>query len=210
LGISDHGPHHPGGQGMRLEAIWAQHKEIDRLNARLAPFKILKGIELDILHDGSLGMSELELARFDFVIASMHEEAEMSIAEATMRLVRAIRNPYTTILGHPTGRMLFGKAGHPINMESVIEACASENVVIELNCNPQRMDLDWKWIRIAAAQGVQVAINPNAHSASALHDYENGIAMARKGLLAPTQTFNAMPLEQLENYLMARRSMRIR
>ncbi len=209
LGVSDHGPHHPSGQGMRLDAIRAQHKEIDRLNQRLAPFKILKGVELDILQDGSLGMSSIELSSFDFVIASMHEESEMSVAEATMRLVRAIRNPYTTILGHATGRMLFGKASYPVNMEAVIETCASENVVIELNCNPQRMDLDWKWIRIAVEHGVKVAINPNAHSASALHDYENGISMARKGLLGPAQTFNAMPLEHLENYLMERRSMRI-
>jgi DNA polymerase (family X) len=210
LGISDHGPHHPDGQGMTLEEIKQQHKEIDRLNLRLAPFRILKGIELDILEDGSLGLRELDLASFDFVIASLHETAALTIAETTIRLVRAIQNPYTTILGHATGRLLFGSAGHAANMETVIDACAQCDVAIELNCNPQRIDLDWKWIRVAVAQGVRVAINPDAHSAAALHDVENGISEARKGLLSPARTLNALPLAEIEDHFLARRSLRIR
>ncbi len=209
LGISDHGPHHPHGQGMRLEAIKLQHKEIDRLNERLAPFKLLKGIELDILPDGSLGMSDLELSRFDFVIASLHEEEELSMVDATMRLVRAIRNPYTTILGHATGRLMFGVQGQSLNMDAVLEACATHGVVLELNCNPNRMDLDWEHVRLAVEQGVRIAINPNAHSATALHDYENGVAVARKGLLSPPLTLNAMSLAEIEQFLLARRVQRI-
>lgn len=210
LGISDHGPQHPNGQGMRPEAIKLQHREIDRLNQKLAPFKVLKGIELDILEDGSLGMSAMELANFDFVIAALHADEELSRADATIRLVRAIRNPYTTILGHATGRLLFGRNAQPINLEAVIEACAVHDVAIELNCNPHRMDLDWQAIRQAVEQGVRIAINPDAHAASALYDYENGLAVARKGLLTPALTFNAMNLDAIEHFLMARRVERTR
>lgn len=210
LGISDHGPHVQHGRGLCVEAIKAQHKEIDALNRKLAPFRILKGIELDIQHDGSLGMSDLELAEFDFVIASLHTDEALSTAEATMRLVRAIRNPYTTILGHPTGRLLFGRPGHAVNMEAVIEACAAYGVAIELNCSPLRMDLDSQWIRMAVAQGVRIAINPNAHNAAALHDYENGIAMGRKGMLSAALTLNALSLDQIESHFIARRAARIR
>jgi DNA polymerase (family 10) len=209
LGISDHGPHHVHGMGMRLESIRLQHKEIDRLNQQLAPFVILKGIELDIQHDGSLGMADMELANFDFVIASLHEDQLLTTSDATIRLVRAIRNPYTTILGHATGRLLFGQSGQPINLEAVLEACAMHDVAIELNCNPSRMDLDWEGIRLAAAMDVRVAINPDAHSAAGLHDYENGIAVARKGMLPPSKTLNALPLDQIHQFLMAKRAQRI-
>jgi DNA polymerase (family X) len=209
LGITDHGPGHRG-KAMRAEDILAQHREIDRLNQRMAPFRILKGVEAEILPDGSLGMTAAQLASFDFVIASLHPEGPLGRAEATMRLIRAIRNPYVTMLGHPSGRMLPGEAGPPVDMEAVIDACATHDVSLELNCLPCRMDLDWQWVRVAVAQGVRIAINPNAHSAGALKDYELGIPMARKGLLSAGMTVNAAGLMEMEEWLMQRRALRIR
>jgi DNA polymerase (family 10) len=209
LGISDHGPHHAG-KALSRDSIAAQHREIDRLNQKMAPFRILKGVEAEILPDGSLGMSDLELASFDFVIASLHAQEPLSRADATIRLLKAIQNPYTTVIGHVTGRMILGHEGQPVDVEAVIDACAAHHVAIELNCHPSRMDLDWQWIRVAVAQGVRIAINPNAHSAEALSDYETGVIVARKGLVSSGIALNAQNLDEMEAWLEHRRAMRIR
>ncbi len=205
LGITDHGPHHKG-KCLTPETIVAQHAEIDRLNLRMAPFRILKGVEAEILPDGSLGMSAELLAKFDFVIASLHPEAELSRSDATIRLLRAVQNPFTTILGHVTGRMLLAHEGQQVDIEAIIDACATYQVALELNCHPSRMDLDWQYIRKGVEQGVEIAINPNAHSVAALTDYETGVVVARKGLVSRASAFNAQNLDSLQAWLQHRRA----
>lgn len=207
MGITDHGPLHQG-RCLSSATLAAQHREIERLNAQMAPFRILKGVEAEILPDGSLGMTNLDLASCDFVIASLHTDESLSRADATMRLIRAIRNPFTTILGHPTGSM-GDNPGQPVDMDAVIDACAAHDVALELNCHPCRLDRDWHWIRAAAAQGVRVAINPNAHHAAALSAYETGVTLAKKGLLSAPLTLNTASIPEIEDWLLRRRVHRI-
>ncbi|MDX5345697.1 MAG: PHP domain-containing protein, partial [Hymenobacteraceae bacterium] len=147
LGISDHSKTAAYAGGLREGDVLRQQKEIDELNKKLAPFKVFKGIESDILGDGSLDYEEDILKTFDFVVASIHSNLNMTEEKATERLLRAIENPYTTILGHPTGRLLLRREGYPINHKLIIDACAKHNVVIEINANPWRLDLDWRWVQ---------------------------------------------------------------
>ncbi len=205
LGITDHGPQHAG-KCLTKETIAAQHREIDRLNQKMAPFRILKGIEAEIQPDGSLGMPDELLATFDFVIASLHVDAPLSTADATVRLIRAVQNPYTTMVGHLTGRMILGDEGQPVDVDAVIDACARHQVALELNCHPSRMDLDWQHLRLAVAEGVKISINPNAHSASALADYETGVIVARKGLVSKALAVNAQNLDEITAWLAQRRA----
>jgi DNA polymerase (family 10) len=142
--ISDHSKSAFYANGLQADRIIAQHKEIDALNKRLAPFVIFKSIESDILNDGSLDYPDEILASFDIVIASVHSNLKMTEEKAMMRLLNAINNPYTSILGHPTGRLLLSRKGYPVNHEAIIEACAENNVVIELNAHPRRLDMDWR------------------------------------------------------------------
>ncbi|MFN8395550.1 MAG: PHP domain-containing protein [Bacteroidia bacterium] len=204
LGITDHGPGHDG-RCLNLDSIAQQHREIDLLNQKMAPFRILKGVEAEIQPDGSLGMPEEVLSRFDFVIAALHAPADISQADATMRLVRAIRNPHTTMLGHLTSRMFLGPDGPPINVEAVLDACLAHDVAIEVNCHPSRMDPDWKWLRVAANMGIRIAISPNAHSIAALSDYRVGVDIARKGLVSAAQTLNALTMPELMRSLELRK-----
>ena len=162
-----------------------------RLNEELAPFRIYKSIESDILTDGSLDYDEELLAGFDLVIASVHSNLNMDEEKATNRLLTAIRNPYTTVLGHPTGRLLLSRAGYPIDHRRIIDACAEYNVVIELNANPYRLDVDWQWIDYAMQAGVPISINPDAHSTRGIDDIRYGVAAARKGGLTRAGCWNA-------------------
>ena len=145
LGICDHSKTAVYAKGLNEQRVYAQHQEIDELNRKLAPFKIFKGIESDILSDGSLDYTDEILKTFDFVVASVHSNLRMDEEKATTRLIKAIENPYTTILGHPTGRLLLSRAGYPIDYKKIIDACAANKVVIEINANPLRLDLDWRW-----------------------------------------------------------------
>ncbi len=139
LGICDHSKSAFYANGLNEQRVYAQHQEIDALNIKLAPFKIFKGIESDILYDGSLDYPEEILKTFDFVVASIHSNIKMDEEKATARLIKAIENPYTTILGHPTGRLLLSRKGYPIDYAKVIDACAANKVVIEINSNPLRL-----------------------------------------------------------------------
>ncbi|NEJ83870.1 DNA polymerase/3'-5' exonuclease PolX, partial [Rhizobium leguminosarum] len=139
------------------------HHAIDELNQQLAPFKIFKGIESDILPNGDLDYSDEVLAEFDFTIVSVHMGLNMDQRKATDRLIKAISNPFTTILGHATGRLLLKREGYPIDHQAVIDACAAYDVVIEINANPWRLDLDWRWVPYAIQKGVKLSINPDAH-----------------------------------------------
>lgn len=197
FGICDHSKSAFYANGLNETRIAAQHREIDDLNKSLAPFRIFKGIESDILYDGSLDYSNEVLASFDFVVASVHSILNMNEEKATERLIKAIENPYTTILGHPTGRLLLSRSGYPIDHKKVIDACAENQVIIEINANPLRLDLDWRWHQYAISKGVLLSINPDAHRKEGFNDMKYGILVARKGGLSKANCLNAMNLDQI-------------
>ena len=205
FGIADHSKSATYANGLMEERILEQHQEIAQLNKKLAPFKILKGIECDILYDGQLDYSDEVLATFDYVVASIHQHFKMNEEKATERLIKAIENPYTTILGHPTGRLLLGRPGYPVDHKKIIDACASNQVVIELNAHPYRLDIDWRWIPYCLDKGVKISINPDAHEKKGFHDMHFGVCVARKGLLTKENCLNAMDLSSLESFLIQRR-----
>lgn len=206
LGLSDHSKSAFYANGLREYDIKKQHEEIDALNAELAPFKIFKGIESDILNDGSLDYENDVLAGFDFIVASVHSNITMDIEKATARLLKAIENPYTTILGHPTGRLLLRRPGYPIDYKKVIDACARNEVIIEINANPWRLDLDWRWVNYALERGVLLSINPDAHEIEGFDDMKYGVFVGRKGGLTPDNTFNTWDLGKVESYLEQRKA----
>ena len=200
--ISDHSKSASYASGLNDESVLMQWNEIENLNNQFADgFKIYKGIESDILTDGSLDYSDDILAGFDIVIASVHSGLNMDEEKATRRLITAIENPYTRILGHPTGRLLLARRGYPVDYKKVIDACATNNVVIELNANPQRLDLDWTWIPYALDKHVKVAINPDAHSKESIHYIKYGVAAARKGGLTKDMCLNTMNKEAFDQWL---------
>jgi DNA polymerase (family 10) len=172
----------------------------------LHPFQIFKGIESDILNDGSLDYEEDILQKFDFIVASVHSNLRMNEEKATQRIIAAVKNPYTTILGHPTGRLLLARTGYPIDHKAVIDACAENGVVIELNAHPYRLDLDWRWIQYALNKGVKISINPDAHSKDEYSNMYYGVCVARKGGLTKENTFNALSKSEIENHFMQRKN----
>ena len=206
LGICDHSKSAFYANGLQEFRIREQHKEMDKLNQALAPFRIFKGIESDILADGSLDYSSEVLATFDFVVASIHSNLKMDMVKATDRLVGAIQNPYTTILGHPTGRLLLRREGYPVDFKTVINACAEQEVIIEINANPWRLDLDWRWVEYALSKGVLLSINPDAHSTEGYHDMRYGVYMGRKGGLTREMTFNTFSLEEVATHFEKRKA----
>lgn len=206
LGISDHSRTASYAGGLDIEKVMKQQAEIDALNKELAPFRIFKGIESDILGDGSLDYPTEVLASFDFIVASVHSILNMDVRRATDRLIRAISNPYTTILGHPTGRLLLRREGYPIDHRAVIDACAANNVVIEINANPWRLDLDWRWIRYAMDQGVKLSINPDAHEMDGYADMKYGVLVGRKGGLTKEMTLNTLSGEEIAAYFAQRKA----
>ena len=205
LGICDHSKSAFYANGLKEDRVIQQHEEIDRLNEKLAPFKIFKGIESDILYDGQLDYADDVLASFDFIVASVHSILNMNIEKATQRLLTAIENPYTTILGHPTGRLLLRREGYPIDHKMVIDHCAKHNVVIEINANPWRLDLDWRWVHYALEQGVKLAINPDAHEMDGYQHMYYGLLAGRKGGLSADMTFNALSAEEIGKYFAERK-----
>jgi len=206
LGLCDHSQAAHYANGLGVERVRQQHQEIDQLNAELAPFRIFKGIESDILGDGSLDYAPDVLASFDFIVASIHSNLKMDERRATDRLLRAIENPYTTMLGHPTGRLLLRRQGYPIDYKAVIDACARHQVVIEINANPWRLDLDWRWVRYALDQGVLLSINPDAHHTNGYEDMRYGVLMGRKGHLTKEMTLNAKSGEEIAAYFDVRKA----
>lgn len=205
LGIADHSRSAFYAGGLDIEKVAEQQKEIKLLNEELAPFRIFSGIESDILVDGSLDYPDDVLASFDFVVASIHSALSMTRQRATARLIKAIENPYTTILGHPTGRLLLRREGYPIDHQAIIDACAANEVVIEINANPWRLDLDWRWIHYALEKGVRLSINPDAHEKEAYADMRYGVMVARKGGLTREMTLNALSADALAIYFEAKK-----
>lgn len=197
FGICDHSQTAVYANGLSIERIIEQQKEIETLNSTYQNFKILKGIESDILSDGSLDYPEEILKTFDFVVASVHSNLKMNEEKATERLIKAIENPYTSILGHPTGRLLLAREGYPINHKKIIDACAANKVHIELNAHPYRLDIDWRWIWYCLEKNVKISINPDAHHKEGFHDMYFGVCAARKGMLSKEFCLNALTLDEL-------------
>ena len=206
LGITDHSKVAAYANGLNEQALRRQHEEIDSLNREyVGRLHILKGTECDILKDGSLDFADDVLASLDFVVASIHSLFNLSPEEQTQRMLRAITNPYVDIIGHPTGRILLGRAGYTLDMEAVIDAAAERGVCIEINANPSRLDLDWRFLRRARDKGIKIPINPDAHVLAGLDDMRYGIGIARKGWLRPTDVLNTMQTEELLGFFKARK-----
>ena len=201
LVITDHSQSAGYAGGLKVDKLYQQWEEIDALNSGFSNFRILKGIESDILSDGSLDYSDDILQKFDLIIASIHSGMSMSEEKATERIINAVKNPYTHILGHPTGRLLLGRPGYPVNHVKIIEACAEHNVAIELNANPQRLDIDYKWIDFAIQSGVKIAINPDAHSTGQIDFIGFGVLAARKGGLPKKDCLNIVSADELLNLI---------
>ena len=198
LGMCDHSKIAAYAHGMNETTVRQQHEEIDRLNAEyVGKFRILKGVECDILKDGALDFENETLASFDFVVASIHSQFQLSPEEQTQRLIRAIENPYCSILGHPTGRILLEREGYQPDMERVIERAGELGVAIEVNADPHRFDLDWRLIRYATERGVRIPINPDAHSPAGLLNIRYGVGVGRKGWLTPRDVLNTLPVDEL-------------
>jgi DNA polymerase (family 10) len=204
FGVADHSKsaHYAG--GLLVDQIEEQHREANRLNKTFGKhFRILKGIESDILADGSLDYPDEVLERFDFVVASIHGRFKLERKAQTDRLLRAISNPHTTILGHMTGRQLLRRPGYDIDIEKVLRACAKHDVAVEINAHPWRLDLDWRWHQVAVDFGCMMSINPDAHSIPELDHMHWGVEMARKGGVPADRVLNAMT--QILQYLKHRR-----
>ncbi len=200
FGICDHSQSAFYASGLKPDEVIAQQVEIDTLNKKMFPFKIFKGIESDILNDGSLDYTDEILKTFDFVVASVHSNLKMDKDKATARLLKAIENPFTKILGHPTGRLLLSREGYPIDHIKIIDACAANGVSIELNAHPYRLDIDWTWIPYCMEKGVLISINPDAHEAERLKDLHWGTIAARKGMLTKEFCLNAMTFEEISSW----------
>ncbi len=205
LVMSDHSKSAFYANGLKENDVFHQQELIDGLNVKYPDFKIFKSIESDILSDGSLDYEEDVLKTFDLVIASIHSNLKMEEEKANIRLIKAIENPYTRILGHPTGRLLLARKGYPIDHKKIIDACAANDVVIELNANPVRLDLDWEWISYAIERGVMISINPDAHSTKGIKDIKWGVAAARKGGLTKESCLNTKSLVEFERWIQSKR-----
>ncbi len=205
FGLCDHSQVAVYARGLQPERVKEQHAVVDELNRQFSDFKILKGTECDILNDGSLDYDEEVLATFDFVVASVHSNLRMSAEDANNRLLNAIRNRYVNIIGHPTGRLLLGREGLPLDMHRLLDAAAEKGVAIELNANPHRFDIDWRYGKYAKERGVMISINPDAHSVEGLADMRYGVGIARKGWLEKTNVLNTLPLAEIERFFTERR-----
>lgn len=206
IGISDHSRSAHYANGLEIERVRKQQKEIDALQKSYKDITIFKGIECDILPDGELDYPDNVLASFDFVIVSIHSKFAMTEAEMTKRIIKAIKNPYVTILGHPTGRLLLTREAYPVDMPKIIQAAHDHGVVMELNANPMRLDLDWRLGPLTVEKGVPVSINPDAHSIEGISDVQYGVGIARKGWLTRESVFNTKPATEMKKALAHRRS----
>ncbi len=210
LGITDHSKAAAYAGGLNEEALRRQGEEIDRLNKEFAGrLRILKGTECDILKDGSLDYADAVLAGLDFVVASIHSNFNLQPEEQTQRMLRVISNPYLNIIGHPTGRILLGRAGYTLDMEAVIDAAAAHNVCIEINASPSRLDLDWRFVRRARDKGIKIPINPDAHTLAGLDEMRYGIGVARKGWLSASDVPNTLETEALLAFFHSQSTKRI-
>jgi DNA polymerase (family X) len=208
LVISDHSKSAFYANGLNEVRLAEQHRYVDELNAKLHPFRIYKSIESDILNDGSLDYAPEVLNQFDIVIASVHSNLKMTEEKAMTRLLNAISNPFTSILGHMTGRLLLSRNGYPVDHKRIIDACAMHDVVIELNAHPRRLDMDWQWISYALSKNVLISIDPDAHSIDGYHDIHYGVLAAQKGMLTAANNLSSFTRQEFEDFLMTQHEKR--
>jgi DNA polymerase (family 10) len=210
LGVSDHSQSNTYAGGLSRDAILRQHDEIDALNAHYAAqgvdFRVLKGIEADILPCGRVDYDAAFLDRFDFVIGSVHTRYGMNERQMTDRVLKALDDPHLTILGHPTGRLLLTREPYAIDLAAIIEKAGAVGVAVELNADPHRLDIDWRACRIAQQYGALVSIGPDAHSPQGLDHLELGVASARKGWLTPADVLNTRSADDVLTFARARRA----
>jgi DNA polymerase (family X) len=201
LGIADHSKAAAYAGGLSEAKVKEQQKQIDRLNGRLKGFRVFKGTEVDILSDGSLDYADKLLSTFDYVVIAIHSKFKMTEAEATKRMIKALKNKYVTCVAHPTGRLLLSRDGYPINMVEVINAASDYGKAIEINSHPFRLDLDWRLVKYAKEKKVPIFINPDAHNIDGLNDVRYGVGIARKGWLEARDVVNAWDLKKVEQFL---------
>jgi DNA polymerase (family 10) len=206
LGIAEHSKSSIQAHGIDAVKLSSQRAAIRKLNKKLDGFHVYAGVECDILRDGKLDFEDDILAELDFAVASIHSVFNLPEAEMTKRIIRAIENPFITILGHPTGRLLLKRDPYLVDVPAVLEAAATTGTWIELNAAPKRLDLDWRWWPLAKQKGVKCVINPDAHRTERLQDLRFGVGIARKGWLTKSDVMNCLPLGKIESALQAKRS----
>jgi DNA polymerase (family 10) len=207
LGITDHSQsaHYAG--GLKTTDVSEQREEADGLNRAYGrSFHIFRGIESDILAEGGLDYPEAVLKRFDFIIASIHSRFKLDRDMQTARIIHAVRNRYTTVLGHMTGRQLLRRPGYEVDVEAILKACATYQVAVEINANPWRLDCDWRWHQMAMSLGCMMSINPDAHSTSEIDNLRWGVAMARKGGISPDRVINCLSAADFHRFLQAKKA----
>jgi DNA polymerase (family X) len=205
LGISDHSQAAAYAGGMTADKVKRQHDEIDALNEKLKGFRILKGIEADILADGTVDFADSLLDTFEFVIGSIHSRFGMGQKEMTERILRAMTDRRLTILGHPTGRLLLRREPVAVDMDAIMELAAEQGIAMELNCDPNRLDLDWRWLQLARTRGVTIEIGPDAHAPRELAFVDFGMQIARKGWLERRDVLNTRSADDVLDFAKARR-----
>ena len=208
LGINDHSQSAFYAGGLKPDDIKRQHEQIDEENARQKKFRVLKGIEVDILDDGSLDYSDKIMQSFEIVVASIHSRFKMDEAQMTNRICAALRSPFVDILAHPTGRLLLEREAYAVNMTEVLECAAENNVAIEINANPKRLDLDWRFVKQAKELGVKLVISPDAHHTSQLSNFHFGVNIARKAWLEKSDVLNCLSVDELLKYFSKMRKKR--
>lgn len=199
VGISDHSKTAYYARGLRQDTILRQWEMIDEINKKNPIFHIFKGIESDILPDGNLDYDDAMLEGFDFIIASVHSSFTMKKDDMEKRITKAMENPYTTMLGHPTGRLLLSRDGYQVDMVNIIDAAARNNVILELNASPYRLDIDWRYLKYAREKGVMISINPDAHAAAGLGDVFYGVNIARKGWQENKDVLNTKSVNDIKD-----------
>lgn len=205
LGISDHSQAASYAGGLNRDAVLRQHEEIDALNATLKGFRVLKGIEADILADGTVDYADELLDRFEYVIGSIHSRFGMGQSEMTDRVLKAMADPRLTIIGHPTGRLLLRREPFAVDLDAVMEMAAEKGIALELNCDPNRLDLDWRWLQMARQRGVTIEVGPDAHAPSELSFVDFGIQIGRKGWLEKGNVLNTREASDVLKFARSRR-----
>jgi len=205
LGIADHSKSSYQAHGLDADALLDQAAKIREMNLACPNFRLFAGSEVDILKDGSLDYPDEVLAQLDYTVVSVHSVFNLTQAEMTKRIIRAISNPHATMLGHLTGRLLLSREAYQVDIPAIIEAAAETGTIIELNANPRRLDMDWRWWPLAKEKGVKCAINPDAHHTFHLQFLWHGIGAARKGWLTRKDVVNTLPLGKIEAALNSKR-----
>ncbi len=206
LGIADHSKSTVQAHGLDETRLRAQVTAIRKLNKKLKGFRVFAGVECDILRDGSLDFPDEVLRDLDYVVVSVHSVFNLSEADMTRRIIRAMENPYVTFLAHPTGRLLLKREGYDVDLAKIIDAAAETGTWIELNAAPKRLDMDWRWWPRAKERGVKCVINPDAHRVERINDLRFGVGAARKGWLTKADVVNTLPLGKIDNELQRKRA----